>query len=140
MIYYFLVIEDWEWKIVEGLDTAKEKFYFVKEKTTFNVARSACVKKGGKLFEPRNIETTLDLVNFASFNGFGGFWLGIHDSKSQNGTYVYDSDHTPIEWSNWRNGEPKHIKRRENCAVMETNGEWVDLPCDRSMHSQNGHI
>ena len=114
----------------------EEIFYFVKEKTSFNFARSACIKRGGKLFEPRSRDITLDLINHASLNGIDSFWLGIHKGIAHDGSYGYDSDDIPIEWSNWHwhNGEPKYNERRHNCAVVNGNGKWVDLPCNRSWH------
>ena len=59
------------------------------------------------MFEPRKKNVAKIVIESAKIAGTGDFWLGIHD-KNDEGNFVYDSDDTPIVWSNWGPGEPNN--------------------------------
>ena len=63
--------------------------------------------------------------------GVERFWLGIHD-KANEDLFVYASDDSPIQWHNWRSGQPNDKGNGQDCAVVKIdwNGKWGDDNCD----------
>ena len=113
------------------LGQAEVIFLFVNMKLNFYEAQSYCIGFGGKLYEPRN-ETVLEDVVIEAREIFNDeFWLGIHD-KNEEGTWVYASDNSPLEFDNWAGGEPSNSGIGEDCGIVENdggNGGWNDLHC-----------
>ena len=68
------------------------------------------------------------ILNYAMNEGIVEFWLGIHD-KSEEGTFVFASDNTPIKLNNWNAGEPDTYGNDADC-VNVNNGSWHNLPCN----------
>jgi hypothetical protein len=115
------------------LGKSELELFITKVKKNFEDAVSFCAGKGGKLYEPRNTNTMIDVSNQAKAKGIGRFWLGIHDKKEE-GTFVYVSDDSPIEFKNWNNGEPNDYGNDEDCVAVygNTNAyrrKWNDLSC-----------
>ena len=106
----------------------KVEFTFVGDKVDFEEAKSFCVQNGAKLFEPRDANILKNVIDQAKTQEIGNFWLGIHDI-AQEGTFVYASDNTAIEFDDWAYGEPNNVGKKEDCAVVGSNGKWNDLPC-----------
>ena len=80
------------------------EFLFTKSEKEFDDAESYCNEKGGFVYEPKN-ETILDKVlNHTNHVGIGAFWLGVNDI-SEEGTFVYACDKTPITLKNWNEGK-----------------------------------
>ena len=105
------------------------ELFITKVKKNFEDAVSFCAGKGGKLYEPRNANTMNDVSNQAIAKGIHRFWLGIHD-KNEEGTFVYVSDDSPIEFKNWNNGEPNDYGKGEDCVALYPHiRKWIDLPC-----------
>ena len=91
----------------------------------------ACKEKGAKLFEPKSSITFKGVSGLAHTLGLNGFWLGIHDKFSE-GTYMYESDHSTLAWTNWIFGEPNNAYDNEDCAevlVNQFDGKWMDSLC-----------
>ena len=102
------------------------EFQFLTNYKSFDDAQSLCINQGGKLFEPRDAKITKDVTDHAKTVRFHSFWLGIHD-KTNEGTFVYASDDTPIEWNNWGFGEPSN-RSGEDCARFYY-WEWAATFC-----------
>ena len=96
-----------KWITLDGLGDTNATFYFWNNAVFFGEAKSLCLQKGAKLFEPRKKNVAKIVIESAKIAGTGDFWLGIHD-KNDEGNFVYDSDDTPIVWSNWGPGEPNN--------------------------------
>jgi len=83
-------------------------------------AKQDCIRRGGRLFEPRNKE-----VNELVYSNVPGptkcYWIGISDIEQED-KYVYASDDKPILWTNFRPGFPVSNNSR-NCLLYS---------CDRS--------
>jgi len=83
-------------------------------------AKQDCIRRGGRLFEPRNKE-----VNELVYSNVPGptkcYWIGISDIEHED-KYVYASDDKPILWTNFRPGFPVSNNSR-NCLLYS---------CDRS--------
>ena len=112
-------------------DGEKKEFLFRPNVMVYPKAKSFCENLDAILFEPRSIDITHKVIDQAKTEQIGDFWLEIHDKASE-GNFVYDSDNQPIDWSDWADGEPNNLSYGENCAVIDGNGEWVDLPCNWS--------
>ena len=54
---------------------------FIKDRKNYYFARRACMKEGGKLFEPRDLNFTNEIIKQARKKGIYKFWLAIHNSK-----------------------------------------------------------
>ena len=58
-------------------------------------------------------------------------WLGIDDIEGE-GNYTYNSDNSPIVWSNWGKNQPDHYMSNEHCVAMNLDskfnvpGSWSD--------------
>jgi len=83
-------------------------------------AKQDCIRRGGRLFEPRNKE-----INELVYSNVPGptkcYWIGISDIEHED-KYVYASDDKPILWTNFRPGFPVSNSSR-NCLLYS---------CDRS--------
>ena len=98
---------------------------------SFEDANNFCTGGGGILYEPRNTTIYTNVLNYASSEGIVNFWLGIHD-KANEGVFVYESDGTNIQWSDWNVHEPNNWNgvTGEHCVEMLWNGKWNDIACD----------
>uniref|UniRef100_A0A8D0G2I9 C-type lectin domain-containing protein n=1 Tax=Sphenodon punctatus TaxID=8508 RepID=A0A8D0G2I9_SPHPU len=56
-------------------------------------------------------------------------WLGLSDQKTE-GKWLW-VDGRPLELSFWSSGEPNN-SNKEDCASMDVDGRWNDLPCTTS--------
>ena len=106
------------------------EFYSAGTHSQFQEAKFLCENAGGMIFEPRN-----EMITKAVINHFGLFdvWLGIHNN-TDDGTFVFESDGTPVEWTNWANRKPSKRHERdetgeENCALVDE-GEWYVRSCE----------
>ena len=56
------------------------------------------------------------------------FYQGLNDRARERGySWV---DNSPVNYVNWRDGEPNDHTGYENCIEMQTrSGQWNDLPC-----------
>ena len=92
-----------------------------------------CDTHGGFLPEPRGEADNQFLNSLAT----DSFFLGMTDTADE-GQWVWDSDGSPVTWTNWIFEEPNG-GRGENCVMMfrqfmsDSNGHrtdgWNDLPC-----------
>ena len=104
-------------------------------------AEADCIKKGGKLFEPRNAKHNNFVADLAKKKGLSGFWIGVHDrkenGKENEGNFVYESDNKAIIWKDWLPGEPNNKYNKcygdEDCVEVKTDpiGKWHDQCCGK---------
>ena len=110
-----------------------KEFYLHKNEKTFDEAIEFCTDEGGKLFEGRSETVTETVTSYMEIAGVEGFWLGIHDRDNE-GVFVYASDDLPIQWNNWKDGQPNNAGQGQDCVVLKNdpdwNGEWDDAKCD----------
>jgi len=83
-------------------------------------AKQDCIRRGGRLFEPRGKE-----INELVYSHVPGpskcYWVGISDIDNE-GKYVYASDNQPLAYTNFRPGYPLSNSSK-NCFLYA---------CDRS--------
>ena len=89
--------------------------------------RDTCLQLGGILPEPRTPGENQFLNNM----GTDTFLLGMNDRETE-GTWVWNSDGTPVRWFNWY--DPPSGGTIKNCAIMlrtlgNVGPEWLDLKC-----------
>ena len=61
--------------------------------------------------------------------------MGIHD-KNMEGSFVYASNNSPIEFNNWAAGEPNDYGNgEEDCVEAYENGLWNDVSCVKKKRS-----
>ena len=58
---------------------------------------------------------------------FGQFFLGISDEKEE-GKWVYDSDGTEVDFTNWKNNRPDNANGNQHYIIVQgaTAGTWED--------------
>ena len=110
-------------------DNAENEFSFFDIKYEFDDAEAFCNGIGGMLIEPRDDATMIDVTNHAKSVDITNFWLGIHDKYAE-GTFVYASDNSTIEWSNWAPGQPGNNPTGDDCVQTLANGKWRNVPCE----------
>ena len=90
--------------------------------------RDICLQHGGILPEPRSSEEN----EFLNSLNTDLFLLGMSDVETE-GTWLWDSDGTPVVWTNWSPTDPPG-GTDENCAAMlrtlgNAGPEWATLLC-----------
>ena len=87
------------------------------------------MNEGGKLFEPRDASENSEVSDNAFSIGLDVFWIGIHDPTE--GTFVYASNGSPVEYTNWGEGQPNN-SGDEDCVEIGyiSNDSWNDDKCD----------
>ena len=94
-----------------------------------------CLQHGGILPEPRSQEEN-DFLNNLNTDMFP---LGLRDVETE-GSWLWDSDGSPVIYTNWRPGQPQGGVN-ENCAFVYRNKNnlgplWGDLRCLPSSHME----
>ena len=112
------------------------KEYHVRNEPTYlnqANAKAYCKSQGGILFEPKSAQVNIDIANIAKvIIRQPWIWLGIHESTSSKGNFVYESDGQSIVWTNWMTDQPDG-DGRENCVALQTitdSFDWSDVECD----------
>ena len=93
-----------------------------------------CKENGGILVEPRTAEENA-FVN--GLNATTSFILGLTD-KDQENTFVWDSDGTPANYTNFGPDQPSWMWKHHDCVLMwrplgadeHKNDEWADYDCN----------
>ncbi len=60
----------------------------------------------------------------------GAYWIGINDIGNE-GVYTW-VDGEPVDYTNWADGSPPADNLDSNCGGIDTQGEWLVLPCNNS--------
>ena len=103
----------------------------VNQSLTYDEAMKYCQDQESSLVEPKSSLSNSLVQHFARTSaGKSIIWIGIND-KNNEGSPEYSSDHSPLEWSNWENGQPDNWQGNEDCMIMYvSNGKWGDVKCD----------
>ena len=110
------------------------KCYFTDEvHRNFDGSQAHCKEifsLGGRLFEPRNETTNVEVVGkmWAGTTWAKYPWIGITD-RSSRGNYKYESDNGHLTVSSrWRAGEPSD--ENQHCVEFcNSRGDWCDGSC-----------
>lgn len=87
------------------------------------------MKAGGALACPKNAAENTALREVAK-RGSKFAYIDITDIQTE-GRFVY-ANGAPINYKNWKNGEPNNFNGNEDCVIIEhENGLWNDFPCDQ---------
>merc|ERR1719318_1922836 len=82
-------------------------------------AKQDCIRRGGRLFEPRSKE--LNELVYSNVPGPGKcYWVGISDIEAEN-KYVYASDDQELSYTNFRPGYPISNSTK-NCFLYACDG------------------
>ena len=118
-------------------------YYFVSSLFNHANAQKFCQDQlGGVLFEPQSPEVNDQIYN-AAVEYLGpetGIWIGI-DDLNQEGSFVYSSNQTALEFENWLPGQPNNAAAAygENCVDFRPyyagSGQWMDSDCGLSHYS-----
>ena len=75
-----------------------------------------------------------------------GFWIGLTDIF-HDGTWVWDHQGLPLNFSAWASGEPNNERGVQHCVAMNIRrerGKWDDVGCEYEGNNgefdSNGHI
>ena len=102
---------------------------------SFDGAELFCNNYGGTVYGPRDENAMKLVLDHAKVENITEFWLGIHD-KVVEGKFVYASDNLPINYDNWKEGEPNNHEDMEDCVSVNTaNGFWNDIDCTKEQKS-----
>ncbi|KAI4898412.1 hypothetical protein NFI96_023070 [Prochilodus magdalenae] len=88
---------------------------FVFQAATFSIS----VKVGQKYF-----------VSDGQLSAFQHMFIGTNDQVTE-GLFV-DTDGQPLDFFNWKRGEPNSSGGNEDCVVNDKNGAWYDIACEKS--------
>ena len=44
------------------------------------------------------------------------------------------TDHTKVEYTNWRTSQPENWRDNEDCGDIHSYGKWNDIHCDHKYH------
>ncbi|XP_027437493.1 low affinity immunoglobulin epsilon Fc receptor isoform X2 [Zalophus californianus] len=99
-------------------------YYFGEGPKRWIQARFACSKLRGRLVSIHSQEEQDFLVRHANRKGT---WIGLRDLDRE-GEFIW-MDQGPLNYSNWRPGEPNNGGQGEDCVMMQGSGEWNDAFC-----------
>ena len=79
--------------------------------------------------EPKSAQANEDIVALAKSID-DTVWIGI-DDKSKEGHFIYASDGTSVEYTNWHSGQPDN-HNNEDCVdlIKDFGYEWNDHQCE----------
>ena len=102
-------------------------FTYYGTRLTWQEADGACQDNGMTLAKPSNREQHARMIMKSSSRP--DFWIGAHDFEHE-GNWLW-ADHTHIDFTNWRWGQPDG-EENQNCVQVnnEQMGKWEDADCD----------
>jgi C-type mannose receptor len=121
-----------------GFVYANKYYRFSNVTKSFDEAQGKCASKGGKLFEPRNLQQNNKVADFAhELDGYKNWWIGV-DDKEKEGIFQWSKSKQNINFSNWRSGQPNNLYGNEDCVDIYTtssshseyHGKWFDSDCN----------
>ncbi|XP_047560184.1 low affinity immunoglobulin epsilon Fc receptor isoform X3 [Lutra lutra] len=99
-------------------------YYFGEDPKRWIQARFACSKLQGQLVSIHSQEEQDFLARHANRKGT---WIGLRDLDRE-GEFIW-MDKEPLNYSNWRPGEPNNGGQGEDCVMMQGSGQWNDAFC-----------
>ncbi|XP_016072921.1 PREDICTED: low affinity immunoglobulin epsilon Fc receptor [Miniopterus natalensis] len=100
-------------------------YYFGEGAKRWIQARYACSELQGRLVSIHNQEEQDFLAKYINKKGS---WIGLRDLNTE-GEFVW-MDENPLDYSNWRPGEPNNGDQGEDCVMMLGSGQWNDAFCN----------
>ncbi|XP_019523151.1 PREDICTED: low affinity immunoglobulin epsilon Fc receptor isoform X2 [Hipposideros armiger] len=100
-------------------------YYFGEGAKRWIQARLACSKLQGRLVSIHSQEEQDFLVKHINRKES---WIGLRDLNIE-GNFVW-MDENPVNYSNWRPGEPNNGGEGEDCVMMLSSGQWNDAFCN----------
>jgi len=98
------------------------------EELNFYNADKFCKEHGGFLAEPRTPEETnlIELLVLPEED----YWIGLTD-VAEEGTFVWVSDFSAPEYTNWGPGQPDDENNNEDCVLLWSKSglQWNDDLC-----------
>ncbi|XP_076977610.1 low affinity immunoglobulin epsilon Fc receptor isoform X2 [Tamandua tetradactyla] len=99
-------------------------YYFGEGAKSWIQARYACSDLQGRLVSIHSAEEQAFLTKSANKKGS---WIGLQDLHVE-GEFTW-MDGSPLDYSNWRPGEPNGHDQDEDCVMMQGSGQWNDAFC-----------
>ncbi|XP_060038229.1 low affinity immunoglobulin epsilon Fc receptor [Erinaceus europaeus] len=99
-------------------------YYFGQGSKKWIQARQACRQLQGQLVSIHSQAEQDFLTKRASRTGS---WIGLRDLDVE-GDFIW-MDEQPLNYSNWRPGEPNNASPGEHCVMMQGSGQWNDASC-----------
>ncbi|XP_045680096.1 low affinity immunoglobulin epsilon Fc receptor isoform X1 [Phyllostomus hastatus] len=109
----------------EWVSFQQKCYYFGEGAKRWIQARFACSELHGRLVSIHNQEEQDFLAKYVNKKGS---WIGLRDLDIE-GEFVW-MDGSPLEYSNWRPGEPNNGGEGEDCVMMLGLGQWNDAFCN----------
>ncbi|XP_024406977.2 low affinity immunoglobulin epsilon Fc receptor isoform X2 [Desmodus rotundus] len=109
----------------EWISFQRKCYYFGEGAKRWIQARYACNKLNGRLVSIHNQEEQDFLAKYVNKKGS---WIGLRDLDIE-GEFVW-MDGSPLDYSNWRPGEPNNGGEGEDCVMMLGLGQWNDAFCN----------
>ncbi|KAM5232189.1 low affinity immunoglobulin epsilon Fc receptor isoform 2-T2 [Hipposideros larvatus] len=104
-------------------------YYFGEGAKRWIQARLACSKLQGRLVSIHSQEEQDFLVKHINRKES---WIGLRDLNIE-GDFVW-MDENPVNYSNWRPGEPNNGGEGEDCVMMLSFGQWNDAFCNNLLN------
>ena len=122
-------------------------------KSSWYDSKRECKQSGGHLVEIDSLEEQEALIGELERQGLMGydapvfgFWIGLTDIF-HDGTWVWDHQGQPLNFSAWASGEPNNERGVQHCVAMNIRrerGKWDDVGCEYEGNNgefdSNGHI
>merc|ERR1719289_452867 len=122
-------------------------------KSSWYNSKRECKQSGGHLVEIGSREEQEALIGELERQGLMGydapvygFWIGLTDIF-HDGTWVWDHQGQPLNFSAWASGEPNNERGLQHCVAMNIRrerGKWDDVGCEYEGNNgefdSNGHI
>ncbi|XP_036169975.1 low affinity immunoglobulin epsilon Fc receptor [Myotis myotis] len=99
-------------------------YYFGEGAKRWIQARNACSGLRGRLV---SIHSQEEQDFLATHSNKKGSWIGLRDLHTE-GEFVW-MDQSPLDYSNWRPGEPNNGGQGEDCVMLLGSGQWNDAFC-----------
>ena len=114
----------------------EDKYVVVEDPKTYDDARANCEAMGRKLPEPKSAEEDDEIVELAKSYNMDAFWIGV-DDLAEEGVFKYESDESPVTYTDWQPGMPDNYDNNEHCVEISglLNYRWNDQDCSAVLPS-----
>ncbi|XP_076466735.1 low affinity immunoglobulin epsilon Fc receptor-like [Babylonia areolata] len=111
-------------------------YVYVNDVATWTGAQTICALLHSRLVEIESAEENNFIVSQMKLRNVPKTWLGFNDFVRE-GRYVWTSTGEPMEYSNWKPGEPNNdnwAAGDQDCGALYVDGTWDDENCE-NVHS-----
>jgi len=103
---------------------------FFTDDNTLAESVEKCAEEGATVFAPKTEQENTKMKDFAEGRIT---WVGYVDITEEGNWVTADTENPEaMAYSNWNDGEPNNAGE-EDCASMNPNGKWNDLPCSSGL-------